>query len=131
MIDELMSAQGSCWFMKKSYYNELELLDEETYGPFYKEFQEISFKCWLSGGQVVVNKNTFYAHLHKGKTYGRGYFLDKRTLTRAQEATNRWMYERIWNKQTLPFSSMIERFWPVPTWDDAKLADLKQKEWKP
>ncbi len=29
-------------------------------------------RTWLGGDQVKVNKRTFYAHLRKGKTYGRG-----------------------------------------------------------
>jgi len=72
-IDDIVTAQGSCWFMKKEYYNKLGLLDEETYGTFWNEFQEIGIKCYKAGGKVKVNKNTWYAHWHK--TEGRGYNL--------------------------------------------------------
>lgn len=74
IIDDVMTMQGSCYFMKKSYWDKLfpEGLDDENYGPFTQEAQEISNKCWLSGGRVIVNKGTFYAHFHKGKK-GKGY----------------------------------------------------------
>lgn len=73
-IDDTPTMQGSCYFMKKSYWEELfpNGLEDEHYGPFTQEAQEISLKAWLSGGRVVVNKTTWYAHWHKGKN-GKGY----------------------------------------------------------
>jgi len=118
----LMSAQGSCWFMRRDYYSELELEDQGTYGSFGSEFQEIGFKCWLSGGQVMVNKNTWYAHLQKGKKYGRGWPLARDDADQATTSINEWYSEddshRQWHKQTLPFRSMIHKFWPVPGWPE-------------
>jgi hypothetical protein len=119
LIDDLMSAQGSCWFMKKNYFNELELMDEENYGTFWNEFQEIGLKCWLSGGRVIVNKKTWYAHLHKGKKYGRGYNLDHKQLDIGATHTRKWFnFKEAWHKQTLPLPWLIEKFWPVPTWPE-------------
>ena len=119
-VQPLMSAQGSCWFMHRAYFDELELLDAETYGTFGSEFQEIGLKCWLSGGQVMVNKGAWYAHLQKGKKYGRGWPLGRHDADRATTNVNKWFSEddshRQWHKQTLPFRSMIHRFWPVPGW---------------
>jgi hypothetical protein len=119
-VQPLMSAQGSCWIMHRAYYEELELEDYETYGTFGSEFQEIGLKCWLSGGQVMVNKNTWYAHLHKGKKYGRGWPLQRHDADQATTNINEWFSEddshRQWHKQTLPFRSMIHKFWPVPGW---------------
>lgn len=114
-VDDLMSAQGSCWFMKKDYFHFLELEDRENYGEFASEFQEIGFKCWLSGGSVKVNKNTWYAHWHK--TEGRGYKFSSPAFEIAEKYIKRWLTEKVWHKQTLPFMSMIDRFKPVPTWN--------------
>ncbi len=74
LVDDTPTMQGSCYFMKKSYWDELfpDGLDEESYGTFTQEAQEISNKVWLSGGRVVVNKKTWYAHFHKGRK-GKGY----------------------------------------------------------
>lgn len=118
LIDDLMSSQGSAWFMHRNYFYELELMDEDSYGPFWNESQELFLKCWLSGGRCVVNKKTFYAHLHKGKKYGRGYHLPEDWLKQGAGYTKKWLTNSAWHKQTLPLSWLIERFWPVPTWPD-------------
>lgn len=118
LIDDLMSAQGSCWFMKRDYFIWLEILEEEKYGTFTKEMQEIGMKVWLSGGRMVRNKKTWYAHWHKGKEAGRGYPLSKAGLDKGARYTNRWMTEKMWAKQTLSFEWIIEKFWPVPTWPE-------------
>lgn len=133
LIDENMSFQGSCWFMKRSYFYDLELMDDENYGSFWNEAQEIGLKAWLSGGKVMTNKKTWYAHLHKGKKYGRGYTLDHNLLTKGATYTKKWMEPvgTAWHKQTLPLSFLIERFMPMPTWDAEKLAWLQSHEGTP
>src|SRR3972149_2784495 len=115
LIDETMSNQGSVWFMAKDYFHELELMDETSYGIFWNEFQEIGLKCWLSGGRVMVNKKTWYAHWHKTNEYGRGYSLSGGEQSKALAAVDRWKTMG-WHKQTLPLSWLIERFFPVPSW---------------
>ncbi len=114
LIDDIISAQGSCWFTTKKHFEFMDGLDDEAYGTFFLEFQEISFKTWLSGGRVVVNKKTSYNHWHK--TDGRGYSLDKGEREKAQEFMQKWINGTAWNKQSLPFSSMIDRFMPMPGW---------------
>lgn len=115
-IDDNLSFQGSAWFMKRNYFYELELMDEDHYGTFWNEAQEIGFKCWLSGGRVITNKKTWYAHLHKGKKYGRMYDLDHSQLPIGAQYTKRWMMNAAWDKQTKDFSWLIEKFWPLPGW---------------
>lgn len=115
LIDDLMTFQGSCWFMTKAYFYELELMDEELYGQFYNEAQEISFKAWLSGGECKVNKKTWYAHLHKGKVYGRGYSMGQGQRPIASKAMMLWTEDRAWSKQTKPFRWLVDHFNP-PTW---------------
>ncbi len=127
LIDDTMSAQGSCWFMFKDYFYELELEDEENYGTFANEFQEVGLKCWLSGGRVIVNKKTWYAHLHKNKEVGRGYRLNAGEIEKAANYTKRWLGNTAWHKQTLPFSWLMEKFKPVPTWPEDKNLQISPK----
>jgi glycosyltransferase involved in cell wall biosynthesis len=68
-IDDTPTMQGSCYFMKKSYWIDL---DDTSYGTFTQEAQEVSMRVWLSGGRVVVDKGCWYSHWHKGKG-GKGY----------------------------------------------------------
>lgn len=118
LLDEEMSSQGSCWFMHADYFEDLSLMDEASYGSFWNEFQEIGLKCWLSGGKVMVNKKAKYLHLHKGTKYGRGYKLAESQLQTGASFTKNWIWNDAWLKQTIPFSWLIEHFWPVPSWPD-------------
>lgn len=106
LVEETPSSQGSCWVMEKEYFEYLELLDEETYGTFFSEFQEIGFKAWLSGGRVLVDKNTWYAHWHKDR---RGYTLDEEEKPKAESAVKDFS----WHKQIHPVSWFWEKF-PMP-----------------
>ncbi len=113
MIDDLMTFQGSCWFMHRDYFYELELLDHDNYGPMGKEAQEISLKCWLSGGRVIRNKNTWYAHYHKNK---RNYTIGKEAWPKGKMFHKLWVSNSAWDKQTKPFEWLMEKFNP-PGWE--------------
>jgi glycosyltransferase involved in cell wall biosynthesis len=116
VIDDTMSSQGSCWFMTKTHFDYLELMDETTYGTFWNEFQEIGLKCWLSGGEVKVNKNTWYAHWHKPSSYGRGYSLPEGEKEKTQAMVDKWMTQKMFTKQIHDIKWLVEKFAPVPTW---------------
>lgn len=115
-IDETPLFQGSCWCMRRDHFQFLDLMDEEHYGTFWKEALEIGFKVWLSGGRVRVHKGTSFSHLHKSR---RGYNLDSTDHAKAAEFSRRWLSDCAgWPKQTLPFTSLIKRFWPLPGWPE-------------
>lgn len=117
-IDDLMSFQGSCYFMHRDYYIELGYLDESVWGTFIKEAQEIGVKVWLSGGRCVRNKKTWYAHWHKGKENHRGYYLSRREIHKGDQASiDMWMNNK-WPKQTRDFKWLIDKFSPVPGWEN-------------
>ena len=121
LIDENMSFQGSCWFMKRSHFEWLGGLSEVGYETFVQEAQEIGLKTWLGGGKVMTNKKTWYAHLHKGKKYGRGYFIDKKEMIRGRDfSVNYWMNNQ-WPERIHDIEWLIERFWPVPTWPEDRV----------
>ena len=117
-IDENMSFQGSCWFMHKSWFDKhIERLDENPiYAGWAQEPTEIGLKTWLGGGKVMVNKKTYYAHLHKGNAYGRGYNMDRSGVIAGHNyAADYWM-NNSWPKQIRKIDWLVEKFWPVPTW---------------
>ena len=118
-IDDLATFQGSFWFMHRDYFYELGALDEEKYGTFRKDPQELSFKAWCSGGRVIRNKKTWYAHLYKGKKYGRGYSANKADFRKGDEYIKNWLTNSAWDeRQTKPFRWMIEHFMPMPGWEN-------------
>jgi hypothetical protein len=97
-------------------------MDEANYGPFNHEAQEISNAAWLSGGRVVVNKLTWYAHYHKGNK-GKGYGFSNaqyKAFTAHKEKARRYAIDYWLTTQDYEhdFEWLINRFWPVPTWPD-------------
>lgn len=118
-IDDTMSFQGSCWFMKKSWFDGfLGGMSEVGYGTFSQEPQEIGNKTWLGGGAVKVNKKTWYAHLHKGKRYGRMYSINQGEIIQAHNwSADYWMGNK-WEGRIHDIDWLVDKFWPVPTWPD-------------
>ncbi len=126
LIDDEMSSQGSCWFMSRKHWDRtIGPMEIENYGTFAQEFQELGLKTWLGGGEVKVNKRTWYAHLHKGKTYGTGYgFSNKQWAAWKEEkeksrlfTIDHWMHDR-WPERAHDLQWLIDRFWPVPGWPE-------------
>lgn len=65
-IDESMAMQGSCWIMKRSWWDSvIGRLQTEGYGPLYQDSHEMVFKTWKAGGKLMVNKKTWHAHKHR------------------------------------------------------------------
>lgn len=128
LIDENPTFQGSCYFLKRRYFEFLGPFENEGWGTFILEPEELTNKAWLSGGSVHVNKKTHYAHLHKGKAHGRGYFLSKRALEQGRAyhndlfLHNGWLPQ--WPKQVHSYDWLIEKFMPMPAWP----ADWKTRE---
>jgi len=125
-IDDTMTFQGSCWFANKRYFmDHVGFLDDrvETYGTFAGDQPEIGLKYWLNGGETKVNKNTWYAHLNKAKrhyeagVYGKQFKIHKNTLAGHTWAAKHWMNnEEPGMMHTLDW--LIEKFWPIPGWED-------------
>lgn len=125
-IDDTMTFQGSCWFAHKKYFMmRVGYLDDrrEAYGPFGGEQVEIGLKYWLGGGQVKVNKKTWYTHLYKGSNhYAAGIYTRSYKNNRVVGANRAWL-ARHWmgNKEhgiIHPISWLVEKFWPVPSWPE-------------
>lgn len=116
-IDDLMSFQGSCWFTPLESFKRLGDLDHKNY-YFYSESIETGMRQWASGGRVVINKKTWYAHLHKGNNAlhtidgrkGRGFFLNVRKKRESEAyATDFWMNNR-WPNTVMTFEQFLNRF---------------------
>lgn len=64
-VDETMSMQGSCWMMRKAWWDRvIGELDDEHYGPLIQDSHEMVFKTWMAGGKLLVTKKTWFAHKH-------------------------------------------------------------------
>jgi len=119
MIDATPSFQGSAWFMKKEWFTDfLGGMSEHGYGSFTQEPQEIGLKTWLGGGEVMVNKYTWYAHLHKGKTYGRMWHMNKQEVFDGHNYSSWFWATNQWKNRIHDLKWLIEKFWPMPTWEE-------------
>lgn len=70
MVAETMGMQGSCWFMKKSWWDKVIVeLQTEGYGQLIQDSTEMIFKTWQAGGKMMLNKYAWHAHRHR--SFGR------------------------------------------------------------
>lgn len=125
LLDENLTFQGSCYFMTKEHFvKRLGNLQNDGYGTFIGEAQEIGLKTWLGGGKVMTNKKTWYAHLWKGQPY-RTAHLEQMGVPYARVggserkagndfAIDYWLNNR-WAERKHDLSWLIERFAPFPT----------------
>jgi len=131
-IVETMSLQGSAFMCTKEKYQELNLNDEE-FGSWGSQGIEVACKFWLSGGRVLVNKNTWYAHCFRTKAvFGFPYQLSGRQVEKARQRARELFFEKKWPKAIHPMSWLVEKFWPIKgsnfQWTDEDLKKLKEAE---
>ena len=98
---DLMTMQGSCWFMPTAYFHSLGGLDEENYGGMGREAQEISLKAWTTGGSVKLNRRAWYAHWSKPKEWSLGKPGKEKSIAYAQS---------VWTEDKL--APLIKKFNP-------------------
>lgn len=127
-ITETMSLQGSCFMMTKEKY--WELISDETLGNWGNQGIQVACATWLTGGRVVVNHDTWYAHMFRtqGGDFGFPYALPGNETTRTKKRVKELFWNKKHPKQILPVSWLIEKFAPVPGWSDESLAKLKEIE---
>jgi hypothetical protein len=125
-LTETMSIQGSCFMMTRDKYWELNVCDE-TFGSWGSQGIEVACKTWLSGGRVVVNHKTWYAHMFRtqGGDFGFPYQLSGRQTEHAKKTARELFFDNKWEKQIRPLSWLLEKFWPVPGWSEDARAKIK------
>ncbi len=123
-ITESMSIQGSCFMLTRDKYWELNICDE-AFGSWGSQGIEVACKTWLSGGRVVINHKTWYAHMFRtqGGDFGFPYHNPGRKVENAKKTARELFFDNKWELQTLPLSWLIERFWPIPGWTE----EMRQK----
>jgi len=123
LIDDTITHQGSCYFTTREWwFKTIGPLNEEQYGPFTHEAQEVTLKSVFAGGRSIVNKKTWYAHMHKGHR-GKGYgFSNKQYEWHRIEkekgrlfAIDYWMYTKDFKRT---FDDVYAEFGPWPGWPE-------------
>lgn len=118
-LDETLTHHGSGWMVERDFFlNELHGMQVEGYGNMFMEPADLGLRMWLGpwDGRVLVAKDAFYCHMHKGAQRPRGYGISMREVKRSYYWTaNYWMRNR-WPGQVHDLGWLIDRFWPVPGW---------------
>lgn len=116
---ETMSLQGSFFMLTKDKYWELNVCDESM-GSWGSQGIEVACKTWLSGGRVLVNHGTWYAHMFRtqGGDFGFPYPQNGRLVQEAKKKAKEMFFKSKWEKQIHPLSWLIDKFWPVKGWTD-------------
>ena len=115
-ITESMSLQGSCFMCTRDKYWELNLCDESL-GSWGSQGIEVACKTWLSGGKVMINHKTWYAHMFRTQDgFSFPYPMSGNQQESAKQKVRDLFFNNKWEKQIYPLSWLVKKFWPVPGW---------------
>ena len=76
----------------------------------------LALKNWLMGGKVMVNKKTWYAHLHQSNEV-KGYHYTKEEEKHSYDIAARHFVGDQGN-YLHNFEWFVEKFMPMPTWPE-------------
>ena len=127
LIDDILCIMGPCFFMWRDRFF-MQGGCDEGHGSWGNQGIEVSLKAWLSGGRLVVNKKTWFAHWFRGGGGpGFPYHITGNEQERARAySRNLWLNNK-WPGQVRPLSWLLDKFKPVPTWHDSLGADSLAK----
>ncbi len=130
-LTETMSLQGSCWMLTREKYWGLNICDE-NFGSWGSQGIEVATKTWLSGGAVLVNHKTWYAHMFRtqGGDFGFPYPISGKDQEKAKKYARNLFFNNNWDKQVRPLAWLVEKFWPVKGWTDEDLQKLKANKFE-
>ncbi len=109
MVDETMAMQGSMWIAPRKWFDEIcggELMQGRL-GPAYQDSVQVSMQTWQAGGQLMVNKNTWFAHKHRSfaRTHQEG---GKENPWNREES---WKYSlELWEKY---YTDVLKPLWKI------------------
>lgn len=114
-----LSLQGSCFMLTRERYFALEVADEK-YGSWGQQGVEVALKTWQSGGEVMVNKKTWYSHMFRtqGGDFGFPYHNPQSKIEEARKYSRSQFLEDKWENPNKihSFQWVLEKFRPVPDW---------------
>ena len=114
MIDDTLTFQASFVFMHRSWFDARGFMRVKGYTGWGNEDVEIAMETHTNGGRVVVNKNTYYAHLYKGADFGRMY----KSNFAQWKLTKAYGYQNWWVDRKEDFLKVLKRFAPIPKWPE-------------
>ena len=134
-LRETMSLLGACWMLERERYFELDICDE-GHGGWGQQGTEVACKTWLSGGRLVCTTRTWFAHMFRtqGGDFGFPYPISGKDTSRARKySQDLWRADDPaqmprWDGAVHPLSWLVEKFAPVPGWEDWEKERLREVE---
>lgn len=125
-IVPIMSFLGACFFMYRDRYWELDGLDEK-HGSWGQMGTELACKSWLSGGKLMVNKKTWFAHMFRtqGGDFSFPYQLSNRQVEKARRHSRDLWRKGSWPKAKHDLMWLVNKFAPVPGWEEKEAKTRK------
>ena len=116
-ITETMSIQGSCFMVTRERYFALDICSE-VFSGWGQQGVEVACKTWLSGGRVVVNRKTWYAHMFRtqGGDFGFPYENPQSKINENRQKTKELFRDDNWPGAIHKFQWLIDKFNP-PGWE--------------
>jgi hypothetical protein len=115
-------------------YWQLDICDE-NHGSWGQQGVEIACKTWLSGGKLMVNKKTWYAHMFRtqGGDFSFPYHLSGKDVEKARQYSRELWIEGKWDKaiEGRNLRWLLNKFSPVPDWHDEEVKEEKKQVDKP
>lgn len=116
---------GCCFLMERERFLDLGGMDE-GHGSWGQYGFELGAKAWLSGGKMVTNMNTWFAHLFRTGNFSvNGESTFPYPLSGAEQEKARkysrdlWMNDK-WPLATRKLQWLIDYFAPMPDWHEEK-----------
>lgn len=117
VFDETPQIHGSGWLISKDRFFELGGFPNiDPYGHAQEPIW-LALKNWLAGGRVMVNKKTWYAHLHQQGDQ-RGYHMDHAQEVKSYDIAAKYWVGDKWCERKHDFEWFVDKFMPMPTWPD-------------
>jgi hypothetical protein len=118
-ITETMSLQGSFFMVSRHNYWKYEVNDEKL-GNWGNQGIELACAMWLSGGRVLVNHKTWYAHMFRtqGADFGFPWEAKDKDIKKTKGAVMGKFWDKKHPRQIHSVKWLVEKFAPVPGWHD-------------
>jgi hypothetical protein len=117
-LTETMSIQGSCFMLPREKYWELDICSEE-FNSWGQQGVEVACKTWLSGGRVLVNRRTWYAHMFRtqGGDFSFPYENPESKIQENRNLSKELFRDNKWDKAIHDFQWLLDKFNP-PEWGE-------------
>jgi cephalosporin hydroxylase len=133
LIDETMCCMGPGWFLSAETYWKQGGCDE-GHGSWGQQGVEVALKAWLSGGALMVDKRTWFAHWFRGGGGpGFPYPIRGTEIDAARKYSKDLWLNNKWPGQVRKLEWLVDKFNP-PGWESIleqdKIADLSRTFYK-